>query len=155
MEVGRQGANFFDLGWRTDQNKLVLVVESAQRAHHIADICADAELGHPPYVDGDLHGRHLTIEQAYEHSGIMPSPRPGLSPGVLHRAETPRRDRAPVYGSCSAPTHRCGGEELRRSSGRSGSSRSLSCHAWLMLDSRCECRSASAADSYRKESRSC
>src|SRR6202140_3366383 len=63
LEVWRQRADFLDLGRRPDQKILVLVVEPAQRADHITDVGAHAKLGHPPYVDGDSHRWHLTIEQ--------------------------------------------------------------------------------------------
>src|SRR5580658_9970465 len=60
MEVGRQGADFLDLGGRADEEVRGLVVQSSQSPNDIPDVCAHAELGHPPNVDGDLHGRQFS-----------------------------------------------------------------------------------------------
>ena len=59
LKVWREDADFFHLGRRSDQSVLILLVEPAQRAHHIADVGADAKIPHPPDVDGDLHRWHL------------------------------------------------------------------------------------------------
>src|SRR6266700_7202146 len=102
MKIGRQRADFLDLCRRAGQQKLILMIESPQRANHIADICAYAKLGHPPNIDGDLHGWHLTTESTEEHRGIMLAPRLVPLPFARSRAGMPRTARVPACGPCSA-----------------------------------------------------
>jgi len=33
------------------------VIQPAQRPHHIPRVSANAELGHPPDINGNLHGK--------------------------------------------------------------------------------------------------
>src|SRR5258708_26726875 len=70
VKVRREGANFLDLFRWPDQKILASVVEAAQRPYHVADVSPHAKLSHPPDVDSDLHGRHLTTEGTGEHRGI-------------------------------------------------------------------------------------
>jgi hypothetical protein len=55
LEIRRQRPDFLNLGGRPDQKILILLIKPAKRANNIADVCADAKLGHPSDVDGDLH----------------------------------------------------------------------------------------------------
>src|ERR1700691_1677324 len=62
MKIRRQRPDLLYLDRRADQKVSGFVVQPPQGSNHIADIRAHAELGHPPDVDGDLHGRDLIIE---------------------------------------------------------------------------------------------
>ena len=77
MKVRRQGADFLDLGGSADEEVRGFVVEPSQSSNDITDVCAYAELGHPPNVDGDLHRRHLSTEGERLHSRITRSPTSG------------------------------------------------------------------------------
>src|ERR1700684_2687609 len=78
MEVRRQGADFLDLGGRADEEVRGLVVQPSQSPHDIPDVGAYAELGHPPNVDGDLHGRkfntggHAVAGSTWKCAGTHP-----------------------------------------------------------------------------------
>src|ERR1700682_5660076 len=101
MKVRRQRANFLDFGRGADQNKLVIMIESSQRANHVADISAHAKFGHPPDVDGNLHRWHLTIERAWVDSmncrdplqSVIPSE--ARDPGICRRRVTPTMQAKP------------------------------------------------------------
>src|SRR5580704_4441212 len=62
LKIERQSADLFNFAWRPDKKILILAIQPSQRAHDISEIGTDAELGHPPDVDRDLHGWHLTTE---------------------------------------------------------------------------------------------
>ena len=57
LKVGRQRADLRYFLWGTDQEIFVREIQPAQRPHHIASVRAHAELGHPPNINGDLHGK--------------------------------------------------------------------------------------------------
>src|SRR5258708_34575271 len=70
LEVRRQRTDFLDLGRRAQKQIAGLVIESSQGPHYVADIGADAEFGHPPDVDGDLHSGHLSIYSVGEQESL-------------------------------------------------------------------------------------
>src|SRR5205809_642575 len=106
------------------------MVETSERADHIADIRAYAELGHPPNVDRDLHRWHLTTEVPEQPRGIMPSPRRAPWLCDRHREEMLRIDPALACGLCSTRLRRHDEEELRRPSVQPGASPFLSSLVW-------------------------
>ena len=70
MKVRRQDDDLLDLGGRANEEVRGLVVQPSESSNDITDVCAYAELSHPPNVDGDLHRRHLTTERRRENSRI-------------------------------------------------------------------------------------
>ena len=56
VKVGRQRTDLRHFLRRPDQEVLALAIQPAQRPDNIAGVSANAELSHPPDVDGDSHG---------------------------------------------------------------------------------------------------
>lgn len=47
----------------------ILGIESAQCPHDIPDVRADAKIGDPANIDGNLHALNLTTKDTKEHNG--------------------------------------------------------------------------------------
>src|SRR5580704_15908282 len=72
LKISRQRTALRHLRGRPYQVVSAVAIESSQRPHHIADICPNAELRHPPDVDGDFHEENLTIPSNDGHSEFTP-----------------------------------------------------------------------------------
>lgn len=59
-KIRRERPDLRYLRRRSDQKIFVRVVEPAECAHHVARVSANAELGEPPQIDGNLHWDDLT-----------------------------------------------------------------------------------------------
>src|SRR5581483_7164544 len=60
-EVLREAADFAQPVAPADQKKFILVVELPQRAHHVADVGAHAEVPDRPDVNGDPHANPIPV----------------------------------------------------------------------------------------------
>jgi hypothetical protein len=54
--VGGQGTDLLNAFRRSDKEVLILAVQAAQSADDVPDVGADAKIGNPANIDGDLHG---------------------------------------------------------------------------------------------------
>src|SRR5271154_5538912 len=61
-KVRRQRADFVNFCRRPQQQEFIFVVEPAQGSNYVADVSANAKVGHPPNVDSDLHRSDLNTE---------------------------------------------------------------------------------------------
>src|ERR1700674_2814684 len=75
LKVWRERIDLRYLLRRTDKKIFIRVIQPAQRPHHIPRVSAYAELGHPPDINGDLHGTDLTTKDTKVHKGIRISGR--------------------------------------------------------------------------------
>ena len=54
--VGGQGTDLMNAFGRSDKEILIFAVQTPQSAYDVPDVGADAKIGNPANIDGDLHG---------------------------------------------------------------------------------------------------
>ena len=129
MEIGRQGADLCHLLRQAHKKVLVMAIQPAEGAYHIARIGAHPKFGHPADVDGDFHGKILITADTN-----VGSFRRGLRsvPWLFARdtAEKLLPSPAPVREFFLVPSHQCADARPQRSNARSDASQVPSCRAW-------------------------
>src|SRR5581483_7855396 len=130
-KIGLQRPHIVDAARSSKEDVLILLVKPSQRAHHVADVCAHAEVADTANVDRDLHGSSVTDTPLART--MRPISRPLYSVcwlAVPDRAETRHTARGPAGGYDPGSPRRRVAAALPRSRCRSAAFRALSCHGW-------------------------